>query len=184
MDLVTGRPEPAAGEAYERFVRLLVQHEAAVRAFVRPLVGTWNDLDDVIQQTCLVLWRKFDEFEPGTDFRAWACTIARFEVLKHHRAKARDRHVFSEELLGLLAEEGAAELARRERERRALEGCLQRLPERHMELVRCCYAGDRTIREVAEAVGRTAKSVYRVLDRVRVSLLECIERSLAEEAVP
>src|SRR5688572_13107146 len=87
----------------QSFVPTFVRHEPVLRAFLRPLVPRLDDLDEVMQQTSIVLLRKYAEFEPGTDFLAWACTIARFEVLTYRRAKARDRHVFSEQLLSLLA---------------------------------------------------------------------------------
>lgn len=167
---------------YAAFVKVFARHEPAIRSFVRPLVFTWDDLDEVIQQTCLVLMRKYSEFEPGTDFLSWACTIARFEVLKYRRSKARDRLVFSEELLTLLADEGAAEAARREHERQALDACIERLQPQQHELIQRCYSGDRSIGEVAELLGRSATGLYKALNRIRLLLLECIERSLAQEA--
>jgi RNA polymerase sigma-70 factor (ECF subfamily) len=170
--------------AYKSFVQLFARHEPALRSFVRPLVSTWDDMDEVIQQACVVLWLKFRDFEEGTDFLAWACTIARFEVLKLRRRQARDRHKFGDELITLLADEGAAESARRERERRALDLCIERLPERQRELIQRCYSGVSTIKEVAESLGRSATGLYKALDRIRLLLLECIERTLAQEVTP
>jgi RNA polymerase sigma-70 factor (ECF subfamily) len=179
-----GEPLLRQEQAYEAFVQDFARHEPALRAFVRPLVPTWDDMEEVVQQTCVVLWKKYWEFEAGTDFLAWACTVARFEVLKHRRRRARDRHMFGEELLALLADEGALEAARRERERRALDACIHRLPQRQRELVERCYGGGNTIREVAESLGRSAASLYKALDRIRTMLLQCIERALAQEAAP
>jgi RNA polymerase sigma-70 factor (ECF subfamily) len=141
-------------------------------------------MEEVVQQTSVVLWRKYGDFEPGTDFQIWACTIARFEVLKYRRARARDRHLFGEELISLLAEEGAEETARRERERRALDDCIQRLPPRQRELIERCYGGGMSIKEAAQSLGRSPTSLYKALDRIRLMLLKCIEGSLAQEAAP
>jgi RNA polymerase sigma-70 factor (ECF subfamily) len=110
--------------------------------------------------------------------------VARFEVLKHRRRIARDRLVFSEELLELLADEGTIEIEERERERRALDHCVERLPAPHRELVRRCYQSGASIKEAAEALGRSATALYKTLHRVRKLLLDCIERRLAEEAEP
>ncbi len=167
-------------ELYESFVQLFARHEPALRSFVRLLVPTWYDLDEVIQQTCIVLWRKYGEFEPGTDFLSWACTVARFEVLKYRRGRARDRHIFGQELIELLADEGVQEAARRERERRALDLCIEHLQPRHRELIQQCYSGV-SIKDVAESLGRSATSLYKALNRIRQALLECIERTLAQE---
>ena len=76
---------------YEQFVQLFARHEPGLRSFLRSLLPTWEDVDEVMQQTCLVLWQKFGDFELGTDFGRWACTAARFEVLKYRRKMARDR---------------------------------------------------------------------------------------------
>jgi RNA polymerase sigma-70 factor (ECF subfamily) len=171
-------------DLYESFVQVFARHEPGLRAFVRPLVRTADDVDEVIQQTCVVLWRKYGDFQPGSDFLSWAGTIARFEVLKFRRSRARDRHLFGEELICLLADEGLAEANRREDERRALDACLQRLPVKQRELIERCYGGGVSINQVAESLGRSATSLYKALNRIRQSLLECIERSLAQEALP
>ena len=183
MASIGDNPSQPSG-SYEAFVALFARHEPGLRSFVRPLVPTWDDMQEIIQQTCLVLWRKYADFESGTDFLSWACTIARFEVLKYRRSKARDPHLFGEELLGLLADEGAAEASRRERERRALDRCIERLQPRQRELIRRCYGGGATIKQVAASLGRSATSLYKFLDRVRLLLLDCIEHVLAEEATP
>jgi RNA polymerase sigma-70 factor (ECF subfamily) len=173
---------PSRLDPYEAFVVELSRQEPRIRTYVRPLVRSLDDLDEVMQQTCVVLWRKYSEFEPGSDFLAWACTVARFEVLKFRRTRARDRHMFSEELIALLADEEAAEFSRRERERQALAKCIGQLPPQQRELIERCYGAGVSIKEVAESLGRSATSLYKALDRIRGLLLQCIERSLAEEA--
>jgi RNA polymerase sigma-70 factor, ECF subfamily len=178
-----GGEQTQLGQAsYATFVQVFARHEPGLRAFVRPLVPSWDDTEEVIQQTCLVLLRKYNEFEPGTSFLSWACTIARFEVLKYRRTRARDRHFFSDELLALLADEGATESARREQERRALDDCIKRLPGPQRDLIERCYGGEMSIKEVAESLKRSATSLYKALDRIRLALHDCIERSLAGEA--
>src|SRR5687768_8268835 len=161
---------PEQKELYESFVQVFARHEPGLRSFVRLLVPTWDDLDEVVQQTCIVMWRKYGEFESGTDFLSWACTIARFEVLKYRRARARDRHVFGEALIELLADEGGRESARRERERRALDTCIGQLDPRQRELIQRCYSGV-SIKDVAGSLGRSSTSLYKALDRIRRALL-------------
>ncbi len=171
-------------DLYESFVQLFARHEPSLRSFVRPLVRTWDDVEEVIQQTCLVLWRKYADFRPGSDFLTWSCTIARFEVLKFRRSRARDRHLFGEELIALLADEGAEESRRKESERRALDVCIERLRPPQRELIERCYGSGMNINEVAESLGRSATGLYKALNRIRQALFECIERSLAQEALP
>jgi RNA polymerase sigma-70 factor (ECF subfamily) len=143
---------------------------------------SWADAEDVFQQTSLVLWRKFDQFDlddPNGNFVSWACRIARFKVLNHLKQHGRDRHVFSDALLGLLAEEGIQDAKRLDAERHALANCLGQLQTRHRQLIRACYGGGTTIRQVAQSLGRTPNSLYKLLNKIRAILLRCIEKSLA-----
>lgn len=58
-----------------------------------------------MQEISLALWKKFSQFNPDTEFLKWAYVVARYELLMFRRRKARDRHIFHEDLLELLAEE-------------------------------------------------------------------------------
>ncbi len=168
---------------YEDFVRLFTHHEPQLRAFVRSLLPTWNDVDEVMQETSLVLWRKWSDFDPQSDFMKWGCVVARFEVLKYRRRMARDRHVFDADLVELLAEEGADEVEPLDRQRKALEGCLRQLPNNQRRLVMAAYAPGRTIKETAAATGKSATAFYKTLNRIRTALLECVHRSLKQEGL-
>ncbi|MFM7041047.1 MAG: sigma factor [Planctomycetaceae bacterium] len=90
---------------HETFVRLLLEHEPRVRGFIRGLVPTWHDVDEVVQQASLVAWRKFNEFDRGTNFGSWLMVIARFEALKHRRRVARGPRCLSAEVWEILTAE-------------------------------------------------------------------------------
>ena len=47
----------------------------------------------------MLLVRKFDQYDPGRPFVAWAIGMAKYEVLKHRRRVATDKHVFADDLL-------------------------------------------------------------------------------------
>jgi RNA polymerase sigma-70 factor (ECF subfamily) len=171
-------PDP---KAYERFVQLLVQHEPALRAFVRSLVPRWEDVDDVMQESTLVAWRKFSQFQEGSSFLAWAGAIARFESLKQLRKQSRDRLIFSDEVLDLVAQEGLEEAAVFERERHALEDCLGQLETPQRDLLRASYEPGVRLHEAAARVGKSVQAFYKTIQRLRLALLDCIERRLSED---
>ena len=168
---------------YEDFVRLFTRHEPPLRAFVRSLLPTWDDVDEVMQETSLVLWRKWADFDPATDFTKWGCVVARFEVLKHRRRKARDRHVFAPDLIEMLAEEGADEVEILDSQRKALDACLQQLPDNQRRIVMAAYAPGRTIKETADQTGKSATALYKTLNRIRTALLQCVDNSLRKEGL-
>ncbi len=176
----------ARPDRYEEFVALYTRHETGLRAFVRTLAPTWDDVDEIMQNTSLVLWRKFDVFEPGSSFASWACTVARFEALKHRRRAARDRIVLAEDVVEKLADEAADDVAHEAvgPRRRALDSCLGKLPAEQRQLLAAAYAPGRQINEVAEELGKTATAFYKALNRIRGRLLQCIERRLASDSSP
>ncbi len=164
-----------------QFLQLFLQHEDALRSFVRSLVPTRDDAFEVMQNTAAVLWRKFGEVENSEDFRRWAYGVARLEALTYRRTRARDRHVFSEETLALLsaaAEESSDQL---EAERRALNECLEKLTEPQRALIRGAYSSGVRIIDLASRSGRTPMALYKTLHRIRLALMECTQRALARE---
>ena len=167
-------------QRHHEFLRLFSANEAAVHGFVRSLVPLREDAKEVMQEIAIVLWEKFDTFDTSRDFRKWACGVARFEVLAFLRDQARDRHLFDESLLATLAEE-AIEDTSGEPRREALELCLKKLSDQQHKLVLTAYAPGTRIDLLAEERGQTAMSLYKVLHRIRHSLLGCIEQTLATE---
>jgi RNA polymerase sigma-70 factor (ECF subfamily) len=92
------------------FLRLYVEHEPSLRGFVRSLVPTLEDANDVMQEAAMALWKRFGSLEAPENFRRWAFGVARLEALEFLRKKSRDRHVFGEDLLAQLADD-AEEMA-------------------------------------------------------------------------
>ena len=148
---------------------------------MRSLLPTWHDADEVVQQVALVVWRKFDQFDQSTSFIKWACVIARFEALAYRRKMARDRLVFREDLMAQLAEEAAEETDDRKAENVALEGCLKKLPGEQREFVTLAYTPGISTKELAEQAGVKPGSFYMRLNRIRKTLLNCVENSIAQE---
>ncbi|MEZ6045940.1 MAG: sigma-70 family RNA polymerase sigma factor [Planctomycetaceae bacterium] len=162
------------------FLRLYTAHEAVIFGFVRSLLPRREDAREVMQEVAVILWEKFSEFDQSRDFRKWACGIARYEVLAWLRDHARERLLFDEALVNLLAQEAIEETAGESR-RAALENCLQKLETPHKDLVLTAYAPGARIDLLAEKRGQTAMSLYKVLHRIRQTLLDCVERTLAAE---
>ncbi|WP_038170340.1 sigma-70 family RNA polymerase sigma factor [Verrucomicrobium sp. BvORR106] len=167
---------PGETERHGRFLRVFTAHEMAIRAYVRRLVPSRADADDVMQEVAVVLWEKFPTFRENSDFRAWAFGIARYEVLSWRRDKGRDRLVLDDDVLERLAEETAQEEPRLQLQRQALEGCLAKMNAGQRDLLMLAYEEGVSIQTVAQQSGRTVAGFYQWLHRVRRLLLECIQR--------
>jgi RNA polymerase sigma-70 factor (ECF subfamily) len=164
------------------FLRSFTAHEPAIRAYVRCLVPLRSDADDVLQDVAVVLWEKFDTFRRGEDFRAWAFGVARFEVLGWLRDRGRSRLVLDDAVVEQIAAEAAAAEPHLERQRDALEKCLDRVPASERTLLIDAYRPESRIHDVAAGSGRSTAGFYQWLHRMRRSLLDCIRARLADEA--
>lgn len=160
---------------YEAFVRLFAHHEAELRRFAASFLPSWGDVDELMQRSALAMWRKFDQFDQETHFIKWACVVTRFEALAYRRKMARDRLVFHEDLLELMAEEAVEELNQRSAEQDALESCLLAMPEKQRKFVILAYTPGVKINELAEQAGSTAAAFYMRLKRLRRQLMQCVE---------
>ena len=160
---------------YEVFVQRFAHHEPDLRRFLRSLLPTWTDVDEVVQQTAIIIWRKFDQYDPSTNFMKWACVIARFEALSYRRKMARDRLVFREDILELMADEGMEEVDERDKEHAALESCMEKLPEKQRNFLMIAYTPGVKIKELAEEAGSSAAAFYMRLKRLRHQLQDCVE---------
>ena len=162
----------------ETFLRLYAQHEGALHAFVRALLPSRQEAAEVMQEVIVALWQGF---ESAREFRPWAFGVARNVVRMHLRRRQRDRHVFDDELVARLADLAEERGEEQRAEQAALEGCLQKLPLVQRELVLRAYTRGARMDELAGRRGQTPMALYKLLQRIRQALLECIERTVARE---
>ncbi|QGJ71355.1 Hypothetical protein PBC10988_30600 [Planctomycetales bacterium 10988] len=171
-------PPPSDNAA---FMRLYLQHESTLRAILRTMLGSWHEVDDVVQETCLVAMRKFDTFQPGSNFVAWIAAIGRFETRRYLRNRATRRWQFAEEVLELI-EADASQMQPLAERGDALEQCLQRLPEKSRQLLRDLYIHETPVQTIAQRLNRSIEALYKQSQRLRRDLLDCIERTLHMES--
>ncbi len=170
-------------DAQQRFLSLFLRSEREIFRYVAALVPNVADAEDIVQQTALALWEKFDAYDPNQPFTPWACRFALNKTKQWIERRQRWRAL----LEGGLAEE----LARRREELRPemearlrhLEGCLNRLPDEQRSLVEGYYYRRDSVEKFAENSSRTIAATYKMLQRVRQALQVCIENAAKPEGV-
>lgn len=167
--------EPAG--AHELLVRELTASQNRLFAFIFAQLPHRDRAREVLQDVNLVIWRKADQFTPGTDFWAWAAQIARLQVLTYYRDRGRERLVFNEAVLEQLAA-AAEQFSSEDDHATALQACLKKLPPRQRELVQRRYFANESVLQIAESNGRSAAAIKMALHRTRQALLQCIETAL------
>jgi RNA polymerase sigma-70 factor, ECF subfamily len=163
----------------ERFMSLYSSHQRRLYLYAITLLPASLDAEDVLQEANLVLWRKFDQYQEGTNFFAWACQILRYEVLKYREKHARAARLLDPDVFDRLAEVAAEQIEHLDEfHRRALNDCMARLSPEDRELMRQRYAEAMAVQAMAAAMNRSPNAVSKSLGRIRRLLLDCITDSL------
>ena len=169
-------------EAHARFNRLLLHHQPDILRSVRLLVPHAADAQEIVQETSVALWKQFATYDPSRSFGQWARGFARIEVLRFKRKRSR-RPVLSAQAMELLATtelEMAVELDDRTEH---LRECLTRLSDRQRSMIHHYYTDEMDVAAIAAAQSRTVEAIYKSLQRVRQTLLDCIERKLQKDTL-
>jgi RNA polymerase sigma-70 factor (ECF subfamily) len=166
-----------ATAAQQQFLSLFLRSEREVFRYVAALVPNVADAEDIVQQTALALWEKFDAYDRNQPFTPWACRFA----LNKAKQWIERRQRWQALVEGGLAEELAQrrEELRPEMEARLkhLQSCLGKLPEEQRSIVEGYYYHRDGIEKLAERWGRTVAATYKMLQRIRQVLQVCIEIS-------
>ena len=178
------RPESAAPlrPPSEEFVQQVTVHQRRLYLFVLSQVGSTQNAEEVLQDTNVIIWSKYHQFDIKTNFFAWAAQIATYEILKFRQRQRRDKLRFSDEFVEAVSRDVLEHSEEFERRRAALDLCLQKLRAADRTLIHQRYRPGNRGKHVAADMGRPANSVYQSLGRIRRTLLECIQRRLAAEA--
>tara|TARA_R110002072_G_scaffold302999_4_gene491154 strand:+ start:5259 stop:5804 length:546 start_codon:yes stop_codon:yes gene_type:complete len=164
------------------FMRLFVKHEPALRAFARSILPDWNSVEDALQEASVTMWEKLGQLKDEDGFLPWAKVILRFKCLSSIATLRRSRHVLSDEVLELIADEAeaidAGEIAS---VRRALNICLSKFPSPHQELLLAPYVGDGRVKQLAGRDRKSVNALYKLLGRLRAKLAICVRGQIASE---
>lgn len=161
-----------------RFIEALTRHQPALEAFCYANLANRDDAREVLQATCVKLWQKATDWDPDTEFLPWAFTVARFTILSHYRDQKRDRLVFDEDVIQVMADKIEEAATAFDQRREALTGCMKKLSQKQRALLHDHYTASQSLREIAEATGRSLSAVKMNLLRIRQQLRACIEREI------
>jgi RNA polymerase sigma-70 factor, ECF subfamily len=169
---------PFSNDARDDFARLLVQNDRALFRYILTFVSRLGDAEEIWQRVATVLWQKFSDYDSTRAFLPWAQGVAYFEILKFKTEMARSRLIFSEDVLNLLADTRESMSPVLEAQMAALHECLGNIGAEAAELLKRRYSDSETVASLAAERGKTAKSFYRRLDRLRDLIANCIERRI------
>ncbi len=170
------------------FIRLLMENERRIFAYIRTLLGNSTDAEDVLQETSMTMWDQFAEFDQevaeedvGKNFIAWSFKIAYFTSQNFRRKKGRSKVIFSGATFDSVANKTSQMAERLDQRHLWLQRCIEKLPLPDRELLKMRYELDASIDSTAAESGRTKAAVYKALSRLRTTLFECVNRGMSLE---
>ena len=165
-----------------RFFGLYNSVQSRIYTYLLTMIHNRNDAEDVLQETATVLWEKFDTYQEGTSFGAWAIQIARLKSLEYMR-KHKSRMFFDETFYQAVSEQvekGSSDVHERSE---SLRFCLKKLPENSLRLLTMRYKKDIPIKRIAILMGRSPNGLYQSFSRILNVLHDCMGKYLTRQAL-
>ena len=168
--------------AQQRFLSLFLRSEREVFRYVAALVPNMTDAEDIVQQTAMELWRKFDAYDRSQPFTPWACRFALNKTRQWIERRQRWQALLNQGLAEELAQRREELQPEFDQRLSRLEACLGKLPESQRSLVAGYYYERARIETLAQRTGRTPAATYKMLQRIRQALQLCVENLANPEA--
>ena len=157
---------------------LLSPNHQKIYNFILMFVPNHSDADDIMQETSIVMFEKFNSFQKGSDFLAWARVIAKYQVLNFLKKRRREKVVFSPEMIDLIEQESRERVEKQDDWIDILRKCVSLLPRADRQLIKIRYYEELGVKVIANRFGCSFQKIYRNMSRIHNSLLRCVRRTL------
>ncbi len=163
----------------KEFMQLYLQNQRRIYGFISAVIPNKSDAEDLAQEVFSIIWAKFETFESGTNFSAWALAIARFRVLAFQQKNAKEQKMFSDQAIKSIHNVFLSNEQEDRDRHEALHACLAKLTAADREILKMRYNFSGTIRDMADYSKRSVHTLYKTLSRIHRLLHQCITKSLA-----
>ncbi len=181
MSFETTREESDAKRGQDDlFLRLFIANQKNIYAYILAMVRNRDAADDIMQESLTIMWRKFDQFDPGTSMAAWGIAIARNLVLRYYRTQSNNSLQFRPDIVELLDKKAARRQNNLTDKVDVLSECLDKLPSHDRHLIQLRYEQNLKIKEIARVVRRPLHGLYKAMARIHDALLWCVARGMAK----
>ncbi len=167
----------------EEFVELIARSQGRLFAYIAAALGNADLANEVLQETNLVIWRKSDDFEMGTNFEAWIYRIASFQVMAYRQRRLRDKLLFDQKLVEKITHRAQQRSELYEARLRRLDRCIEKLPARSRDVIRRRYCSGDSLQQIADDLEHTQNAIGQLLFRVKRKLVECVSQERREMGI-
>ena len=161
------------------FRRIIEGHHSIAYAVVRGIIGNRDDVEDVLQNIFIKVYRGLPSFRGQSKLSTWIYQIARNEAI-NARSK---RRLDAEPLEGLELPDTDTPSPEAEhwdrRLREQLEEALSHLDEVHRIAIELRYMGERSYNEIAEVLDIPVGTVKTYIHRGKIELKRIMMRQMS-----
>lgn len=165
-----------------RFFGLYNSVQPRIYTYLLTIIHNRNDAEDVLQETATVLWEKFDAYQEGTSFGAWAVQIARLKALEYIR-KHKSRMFFDDKFYDMISEKAEESSSDVHGRSEALHFCLKKIPDNSLKLLAMRYKKDISIKRISQLTGRSSNGLYQSFSKILNALRTCMDNYLARQTL-
>ena len=171
------------GKQTEDFLRLLMPIQGKIYGYILSRWPNRVDADDIMQETVATIWKKFDTYKSGTDFQAWAITIAKFTVMSYQKKNIHKPIQFNEEAMRILESQSDSFIKQFNARLDVLSDCVKKLNREDKHLLEMKYLKELPAKRIAVRFDVSSRAIYKKLSRIHTILMRCVRLSLAEEVL-
>lgn len=175
--------EEYQGDRGERFMSLYMAIQRRLYGYVISMIPDETVVDDIVQDSVSVMWNRFDEFKPGTDFAAWAIAIAKNRIFVYIKQKRKQKRNFSPQTIEAIQRTVETKSDDEDYRLDALRNCVKKLDSQDRQLLILRYEVDATLKGVSQRVGQSLNTIYNRLYRIRIMLMTCVKKTLRQEVI-
>ncbi len=169
-------------ENSDKFLSLLLPNQKCILGYILTYVPNFADADDILQNTLSILWKKFDQYKPETDFVAWSLTTARFEIMNYFRKSKKEGKLHFDETLQMKIDEESASASRQFNHRMdTLRECIKKLTPGDLQLVKMRYEQEMPFTKIGQRLGISSPAALKKVSGIHGRLIRCIRLRMAME---
>ena len=164
----------------KEFFKLYGQCQDRVYSFLCMLVHNESDAEDLLQDTAASMLENFDDFKAGSNFTAWAMTIAKNKAFNFIKRNSRVRPMLSDDIYDLLVEAEEKDDEVFDERASCLQKCFGKLNEQDRDLLMKRYYQEYPMKKIAEILGRSKTGIYHTLARIHTLLHKCVKAEMVK----
>ena len=166
----------------EQFLSLVTPIQGKLFGYILSRWLNRADAEDIHQSVIATMWKKFDQYQPGTDFHAWAFTISHYELCNFKKKQIKNPIQFNEDVQQVLEASEDDFIENLDVRIDAMNKCLKKLGVHQRKLIELKYVQEVPAKRIADRFGLSSRAIYQAISRIHKVLMRCIRRTLAEEA--